>query len=89
MLLLVFLGIRPEDGLILILGWCPRWPCPLLRLSYLMLLEQTLGTHAGYALRTKPEKHHTSFWSSTFFKQRNGLSLLFITGYDVKTDGNN
>lgn len=58
-------------------------------LSYLMLLEQTLGTHAGCALRTKPEKHHTSFWSSTFFKQRNGFSLL-ITGYDVKkTDGNN
>ena len=58
-------------------------------LSYLMLLEQTLGTHTGCALRTKPEKHHTSFWSSTFFKQRNGLSLLIITGYDVKTDGNN
>lgn len=24
-----------------------------------------------------------------FFKQSNGLSLLMITGYDVKTDGNN
>jgi hypothetical protein len=38
-------------------------------LLYLMLLEQTLGTHTGCALRTEPEKHHTSFWSSTFLNK--------------------
>lgn len=57
MLLLVFLGIRPEDGTDSNLGMVPKAAVPtVVALSYLMLLEQTLGTHAGCALRTRPEK---------------------------------